>query len=81
MPNLRHEREQLRKDYWAFIAAIRRDRPEDLEGLTADEVIGKTGVDVNRVHLLLEIIVNGDGGSFTNDIIQPIFHFLAREVT
>lgn len=80
MPNLRHERQELRKLYWAYIEMAKRDDKDDLRGLTEDLVIKKTGVDRNRAPLLVEIILNGDGGSFINEVVQPIFHFLANEV-
>ncbi|CAD7698034.1 unnamed protein product [Ostreobium quekettii] len=78
--NLRQEREQLRKVYWAFIATIRRDRSGSIDDVTPTEVMKKAGIEENQVHLLVEIIVNGDGGQFTDLVIQPIFNFLAHEL-
>ncbi|CAD7698647.1 unnamed protein product [Ostreobium quekettii] len=75
--NLRQEREELRKKYWAFIATRKSRMMSDV---TPVDVMKKAGVDLNQVHLLVEIIVNGDGGQFTDAVIQPIFNFLAHEL-
>ena len=40
-----------------------------------------TGVGDNEAPILGEVIRNGDGGDFLDLIVQPIFNFLAIEVT
>ena len=40
-----------------------------------------TGVGDNEAPILGEVIRNGDGGDFLDLVVQPIFNFLAIEVT
>eukprot|EP00803_Ostreobium_quekettii_P008300 evm.model.scf_2302.2 EVM.evm.TU.scf_2302.2 scf_2302:9712-17129(+) len=79
VPNLRHERQHLRRVYWSFVENARIDISGERRDMDAAEVSRRSGVDEYRSHLLLEIIVNGDGGAFTDEVVQPVFHFLANE--
>ena len=79
--NLRQYREDFRRSYWVQIMRL-RDRWQN-EGVepTPKLISQYTGVGDNEAPILGEIIRNGDGGDFLDLMVQPIFSFLAVEVS
>lgn len=79
VPNIRHHREELRKKHWIPIAKM-REQPEPTVQKAA-KYTGDQGAGVDLAPIILEIVINGDGGEYLDHIVQPLFQFLAYQVS
>lgn len=46
----------------------------------AAKYTGDQGAGVDLAPIVLEIVINGDGGEYLDCIVQPLFQFLAYQV-
>ena len=79
--DLRQARSKLRQSFSAQIEDWRDVCVKEGVEPTLQFICQSTRVEKNDAQILRELVLNGDGGDFLDLVVQPIFNFLATEVT